>query len=168
MWCLSCTKTVQEKIPASTIPVSLSQTLNWLEIPLHCLLMSPSAWSQRSGRTSNYVWLCVTGRATASYPWHLSSSSEMWIGSNMSAWRTIHKLRITRTRMNPEKENLSGFMFARPRIRCPVASVKKYISKCPSNAKSFHLHPKCTLASDVWYSPEPMGVHYLGNMLTYG
>ena len=33
--------------------------------------------------------------------------------------------------------------------------------------KSFYLHPKRSIAvaSDVWYSREPMGVNYLGNML---
>ena len=67
---------------------------------------------------------------------------------------------------DPEKENLRGFMFARPEDSlCPVASFKKYISKCPSDANSYYLHPKRALASDVWHSREPMGVHYLGNML---
>jgi hypothetical protein len=65
-----------------------------------------------------------------------------------------------------EKENLRGFMFARPDDPlCPVESFKKYIAKCPSDAKSFYLHPKRTLSSGVWYTREPMGVHYLGNML---
>lgn len=69
---------------------------------------------------------------------------------------------------DPHKENLRGFMFARPGDPlCPVNSFKKYISKCPPDAKSFYLHPKrsITVASDVWYSREPMGVNYLGNML---
>ena len=66
------------------------------------------------------------------------------------------------------KENLRGFMFARPGDPlCPVKSFKKYISKCPPDAKAFYLHPKrsITVASDVWYSREPMGANYLGNML---
>lgn len=69
---------------------------------------------------------------------------------------------------DPHKENLRGFMFARHGDPlCPVKSFKSYISKCPPDAKSFYLHPKhsITVASDVWYSREPMGVHYLGNML---
>ena len=69
---------------------------------------------------------------------------------------------------DPHKQNLRGFMFARPGDPlCPVKSFKKYISKCPPDAKSFYLHPKrsITVASDVWYSREPMGVHYLGDML---
>ncbi|KAL7369794.1 hypothetical protein ABVT39_009065 [Epinephelus coioides] len=60
----------------------------------------------------------------------------------------------------PHKENLRGFMFAWPGdALCPVKSFKKYISKCPPDAKSFYLHPKCavTETSDVWYSREPMG-----------
>lgn len=66
---------------------------------------------------------------------------------------------------DPHKENLRGFMFARHGD--PLCPVKSYISKCPPDAKSFYLHPKrsITVASDVWYSREPMGVHYLGNML---
>lgn len=59
-------------------------------------------------------------------------------------------------------------MFARPGDPlCPMKSFKKYLSKCPSDAKSFYLHPKRSInvTSDVWYSRESMGVHYLGNML---
>lgn len=64
---------------------------------------------------------------------------------------------------DPEKENLRGLMFARPEDPlCPVASFKKYIFKCASDAESFYLHP---LASDVWYSRKPVSVHYLWNML---
>ncbi|XP_076586564.1 uncharacterized protein LOC143320627 [Chaetodon auriga] len=69
---------------------------------------------------------------------------------------------------DPQKQNQRGFMFARPGDPlCPVKSFKKYVSKCPPDAKSFYLHPKrsITVASDVWYSREPMGVHYLGDML---
>ncbi|XP_047460232.1 zinc finger MYM-type protein 4 isoform X2 [Mugil cephalus] len=69
---------------------------------------------------------------------------------------------------DPHKKNLRGFMYARPDDPlCPVQSFKKYISKCPPEAKSFYLHPKrsVAVASDVWYSREPMGVHYLGDML---
>ena len=66
---------------------------------------------------------------------------------------------------DPEKENLRGFMFARPKdLLYLVASFKKYISKC-SDAKSFYLRPKRASASDVWYSREAMGVHCLGNMM---
>ncbi|KAK0143489.1 hypothetical protein N1851_018401 [Merluccius polli] len=52
---------------------------------------------------------------------------------------------------DPHKENLRGFMFARPGDPlCPVKSFKKYISKCPPDAKSFYLHLKrsITVASD--------------------
>ncbi|XP_044058670.1 uncharacterized protein LOC122879058 isoform X2 [Siniperca chuatsi] len=98
----------------------------------------------------------MAGRATRSYPWHLSSAREMRMGSNMSAWHTIHKLRIIKTQMTQTR-------FAWPEdLLCPVASFKRYISK--SDAKSFYLHPKHAVASDVWYSQEPMGAHYLENM----
>ncbi len=69
---------------------------------------------------------------------------------------------------DPHKQNLRDFMFARPGDPlCPVKRFKKYISKCPPDAKSFYLHRKrsITVASDVWYSREPMVVHYLGDML---
>jgi len=63
------------------------------------------------------------------------------------------------------KENLLSFMPGDS--LCPVKSFKKYISKCPPDAKSFYVHPKrcITVASDVWYSRKPMGINYLGNML---
>lgn len=68
----------------------------------------------------------------------------------------------------PDKENLRGFMFSMPgNPLCPVQSFKKYLSKCP-DANAFYLHPKRALdtnATDVWYSREPMGANYLGNML---
>lgn len=66
----------------------------------------------------------------------------------------------------PDKENLRGFMFARPTDwLCPGINFKKYISKCSSAAKSFYVHPKQAVASYVWYSHEPMGIHFLRNML---
>ncbi|XP_023819623.1 uncharacterized protein LOC111948906 [Oryzias latipes] len=73
-----------------------------------------------------------------------------------------------KTPNDPHKQNLRGFMFARPGDPlCPIQSFKKYISKCPPDAKSFYLHPKrsVTAAAEVWYSREPMGVNYLGAML---
>ncbi|XP_023806613.2 uncharacterized protein LOC110014204 [Oryzias latipes] len=73
-----------------------------------------------------------------------------------------------KTPNDPHKQNLRGFMFARlGDPLCPIQSFKKYISKCPPDAKSFYLHPKrsVTAAAEVWYSREPMGVNYLGAML---
>lgn len=69
---------------------------------------------------------------------------------------------------DPDKETFRGFMFARPGDPlCRVKSFKSYVSKCPSDAKAFYHHPKRTVtsASEVWYSREPMGIHYLGNMM---
>lgn len=70
-----------------------------------------------------------------------------------------------------DRENLRGFMFASPGDPlCPVDSFKKYLSKCPENAGAFYLHPRriplCKLEStEVWFTREPMGLNYLGNML---
>ncbi|KAJ8002393.1 hypothetical protein DPEC_G00179670 [Dallia pectoralis] len=50
---------------------------------------------------------------------------------------------------------------------CPVASLEKYLSKIPTDASAFFLHPKkMVITSDsIWYSQEPMGFNYLGSML---
>lgn len=70
-----------------------------------------------------------------------------------------------------DKETLRGFILAMPgNPSCPVQSFKSYVSKCPDNAKAFYLQPKCISDSQlnvtqVWYTQEPMGVNYLGNML---
>ncbi|KAK0133506.1 hypothetical protein N1851_030966 [Merluccius polli] len=55
----------------------------------------------------------------------------------------------------PHKENLRGDPL------CPVKSFKKYISKC----KVVVSPPEALHHCGIWYSREPMGVHYLGNML---
>lgn len=50
---------------------------------------------------------------------------------------------------------------------CPVSSFEKYLSKIPKEAKAFYLHPKRgEKLGEVWYSLEPMGVNYLGSMLS--
>ncbi len=50
---------------------------------------------------------------------------------------------------------------------CPVSSFEKYISKIPKEASAFYLHPKRgEKLGDVWYSLEPLGVNYLGSMLS--
>ncbi|XP_033976616.1 uncharacterized protein LOC117474734 [Trematomus bernacchii] len=69
------------------------------------------------------------------------------------------------------KENDRGFIFAEPENQnCPVASFKKYVSLCPSDAKAFYLHPlkkdqQLLNGESVWYSREPMGHNFLGQML---
>lgn len=50
---------------------------------------------------------------------------------------------------------------------CPVASLEKYLSKCPENALVFYLHPRrgeC-IGDSIWYTSEPMGVNYLAKLL---
>uniref|UniRef100_A0A668AW89 ZMYM2-like/QRICH1 C-terminal domain-containing protein n=1 Tax=Myripristis murdjan TaxID=586833 RepID=A0A668AW89_9TELE len=51
---------------------------------------------------------------------------------------------------------------------CPVSSFEKYLSKLPKEAKAFYLHPRraAKFEDEVWYSLEPMGVNYLGSMLS--
>lgn len=72
---------------------------------------------------------------------------------------------------DPSKSNYRGFIFAEPdNPACPVKSFKKYLSLCPPDAKAFYLHP---LKKDqhilnqqpIWYSREPMGSNYLGQLL---
>ena len=56
-------------------------------------------------------------------------------------------------------------MFARPGD--PLCPVKSFKSTSPSvHQMQNRLHPKRSITvSDVWYSREPMGIHYLGHML---
>uniref|UniRef100_A0A4W5LWQ9 ZMYM2-like/QRICH1 C-terminal domain-containing protein n=1 Tax=Hucho hucho TaxID=62062 RepID=A0A4W5LWQ9_9TELE len=65
-------------------------------------------------------------------------------------------------------QNRCGIMFQNPGSHlCPVASLEKYLSKIPSDATAFYLHPKkMVITSDsIWYSQEPMGFNYLSSML---
>lgn len=73
--------------------------------------------------------------------------------------------------LDPQREQLRGYMYAIPEDPlCPVQSFKKYMAKCPADAKAFYLHPKQVPQAkldelDTWYSREPMGARYLGDML---
>ncbi|KAK0140021.1 MAGUK p55 subfamily member 7 [Merluccius polli] len=57
---------------------------------------------------------------------------------------------------DPDKENLCGFMFADPgNPVCPVASFRKYISKCLPDATACYLHPRrspLAVLSDTWFT----------------
>ncbi|XP_050954722.1 zinc finger MYM-type protein 2 isoform X1 [Labeo rohita] len=50
---------------------------------------------------------------------------------------------------------------------CPVASLEKYLSKIPSDAKALYLQPKRTyvITDEMWYTSFPLGVNYLSQML---
>ncbi|KAK0140873.1 hypothetical protein N1851_022126 [Merluccius polli] len=142
----------------STILASLSRIFKKSDVHLRCLPIHPSASSERCGLTSSCVLLGVAGRGAI-----IDEHGVEYVSLAHNPQTKNHK-----DPNEPHKENLRGFMFARPGDPlCPVKSIKKYISKCPPDAKSLYLHPKhsITVASDVWYSREPMGVHYLGNML---
>ncbi|XP_051737398.1 zinc finger MYM-type protein 2 isoform X3 [Ctenopharyngodon idella] len=50
---------------------------------------------------------------------------------------------------------------------CPVASLEKYLSKIPADAKALYLQPKRTyfISDEIWYTTLPLGVNYLSQML---
>ncbi|XP_043081885.1 zinc finger MYM-type protein 2 isoform X3 [Puntigrus tetrazona] len=50
---------------------------------------------------------------------------------------------------------------------CPVASLEKYLSKIPADAKALYLQPKrmYVITDELWYTPLPLGVNYLSQML---
>ncbi|CAB1314534.1 unnamed protein product, partial [Coregonus sp. 'balchen'] len=65
------------------------------------------------------------------------------------------------------RESKRGFMFEQPgNPLCPVASLEKYLSKCPENAPAFHLHPRRGECIRDWYMSEPMGVELCGSTAT--
>ncbi|XP_056105824.1 zinc finger MYM-type protein 2 isoform X2 [Rhinichthys klamathensis goyatoka] len=50
---------------------------------------------------------------------------------------------------------------------CPVASLEKYLSKIPADAKALYLQPKrmYVISDEIWYTAVPLGVNYLSQML---
>lgn len=61
-----------------------------------------------------------------------------------------------------------GAMFEeRGNALCPVASLEKYLSKIPPDAKALYLQPRrVTAATDsLWYTAVPLGVNKLSQML---
>ncbi|XP_067290962.1 zinc finger MYM-type protein 3 isoform X2 [Pseudorasbora parva] len=50
---------------------------------------------------------------------------------------------------------------------CPVASMEKYLSKIPADAKALYLQPKrmYVISDEIWYTAVPLGVNYLSQML---
>ena len=67
---------------------------------------------------------------------------------------------------NQNKENLRGAMYAEPgNPRCPVLCFKKYLARCPPGVTAFYLHPLKDPQPHLWYSKQPMGKNYLGEML---
>ncbi|XP_049889953.1 zinc finger MYM-type protein 2-like [Epinephelus moara] len=67
-----------------------------------------------------------------------------------------------------DRENRRGAMYEEPENHlCPVASLLKYLSKIPPDAKALYLKPKMTAAptDNVWYTAAPLGVNALAQML---
>lgn len=73
------------------------------------------------------VWLTVAGRATGSYPWCFSFSRETAMGSNMSAWLTIHKQRILKTQMTQIRKTYEVLCLPGPGISCVRSQVSRNI-----------------------------------------
>lgn len=58
-------------------------------------------------------------------------------------------------------------MFEKPGSEfCPINSLLKYLSKLPSKATALYLQPKRELRDEMWYSNIPLGVNYLGSVLS--
>ncbi|XP_031720657.1 uncharacterized protein LOC116392948 isoform X1 [Anarrhichthys ocellatus] len=67
---------------------------------------------------------------------------------------------------NPTKKDRCS-MFEKPGSEfCPITSLLKYLSKLPSNATALYLQPKKDFVDETWYSHTPLGVNYLGSMLS--
>lgn len=67
------------------------------------------------------------------------------------------------------RESTRGYMLAQPSDPLsPVNSLKKYLQKCPPDAKSNYLHPLTQNPEyrSIWYCHELIGVNYLGNMMS--
>lgn len=58
-------------------------------------------------------------------------------------------------------------MFEKPGSEfCPIASLLKYLTKLPPKTTALYLQPKKELRDEMWYSHVPLGVNYLGSMLS--
>lgn len=67
-----------------------------------------------------------------------------------------------------DRENRRGAMYEEPGSPlCPVASLLKYLSKLPPDAKALYLKPRMTAApaDSVWYTTAPLGINTLSQML---
>ncbi|XP_049900192.1 uncharacterized protein LOC126390105 isoform X1 [Epinephelus moara] len=74
-------------------------------------------------------------------------------------------LRYCTLSFGDEKERCS--MLEKPGSEfCPITSLLKYLRKLPSNATALYLQPKKDLTDEMWYSQVPLGVNYLGSMLS--
>ncbi len=67
-----------------------------------------------------------------------------------------------------DRENRRGAMYEEPgNPLCPVASLIKYLSKIPPDAKALYLKPRMTAAptDSVWYTAALLGINTLAQML---
>lgn len=89
---------------------------------------------------------------------------------NGSQYFTMAFKEDTKNHKNPlghTKANNRGVMYEEPgNPLCPVASLRKYLSKIPPSAKALYLQPKRVVSPDGnWYTTVPLGVNQLGQML---
>ena len=67
--------------------------------------------------------------------------------------------------LDPKDEEYQGIMFSEGDDRCPVASLKKYLSKLSPNSQLLFTQPRRKVHKDcdVWYTTNPIGHNTLGN-----
>ncbi|XP_058621280.1 zinc finger MYM-type protein 2 isoform X2 [Onychostoma macrolepis] len=78
---------------------------------------------------------------------------------------TLHE--DTKNMQEKDKKNRRAMYEEPGNPLCPVASLEKYLSKIPADAKALYLQPKrmYVITDEMWYTPLPLGVNYLSQML---
>eukprot|EP00063_Salmo_salar_P022554 XP_013997389.1 PREDICTED: uncharacterized protein LOC106570024 [Salmo salar] len=107
----------------------------------------PRGLVQKVWSTSSYIWVELKPNS------FLVKTDE-----NGLRYATLAYNEATKNHLDPRergRESKRGFLFEQPgNPLCPVASLEKYLSKCPENALAFYLHPKngeC-IGDSIWYT----------------